>query len=258
MSLCTLCRQALPDFPFSASVENPETVYIARWLLNGPLSLHASWESFVTSLDADCPVCWTIWRSIRKSPISSPDDGIVAGFQDDIDHTTFTHKDSSYLAAIPVKGQELKLTRLLFRIWKTDQQSFERIEEEAPIPREQTSQSVADAANRWIRIYLGGDESTTLRLFESHQQRVPYIALSHRWTADTPTLLMKDYKQYCSPQLDGILPQSYRDIINDDDGRDFSQEAPLMMDIYRYAFLTIMIYWEFGETTVFASAGHEA
>ncbi|SCO91374.1 related to tol protein [Fusarium oxysporum] len=117
---------------------------------------------------------------------------------------------------------------------------------------------------------LGTGDSTTWRIIETQQDRVPYVALSHRWTENTPTLLQKNYDAYCDSQRDSILPQNYRDmldicraipvryiwidslcIIQDDNGADFRHEAPIMLDVYRFAFLTLMILWEFSDSTVF-------
>ncbi|KAF5966124.1 hypothetical protein FBULB1_11826 [Fusarium bulbicola] len=117
---------------------------------------------------------------------------------------------------------------------------------------------------------LGTSDSTTWRVIETQQERFPYVALSHRWTENTPTLLQKNYDAYCDSRPDSILPQNYRDmldicraipiryiwidslcIIQDDNGADFRHEAPIMLDVYRYAFLTLMILWEFSDSTVF-------
>ncbi|KAF5708106.1 hypothetical protein FMUND_10754 [Fusarium mundagurra] len=134
------------------------------------------------------------------------------------------------------------------------------------MPAEHTPQSAAQAANRWISICdsehpscldcatsppeakipsrlldLGASDSTTWCLFETQQQKVPYVALSHRWTADAPTLLTKDYTEYFNPQSDAQLPQSYR----------YPGDFVALCLYAMYAYLTIMICWEFGETTAF-------
>ncbi|KAF5626327.1 hypothetical protein F25303_11146 [Fusarium sp. NRRL 25303] len=302
MSLCTPCQQALPSFPSpdgtgdtNEGSQSKPIVFINPRLPETRLLLHASWESFKVSLEADCPACWTIWRNMRSSPIASPDQETAQDFRVDIPRASYNPKDFSYLFTVSVEGQGLKLPSLLLNIWKTSKKSFEQIEAESPMPTEHTPQSAAQAANLWISICdsehpscldratsppeakmpsrlldLGDSDSTTWCLFETQQKKVPYVALSHRWTADTPTLLTKDYAEYFNPQSDALLPQSYRDIleicralpiryvwidslciIQDDKGADFSLEAPLMMDVYRYAYLTLMICWEFGETTAF-------
>jgi hypothetical protein len=117
---------------------------------------------------------------------------------------------------------------------------------------------------------LGDKDCTTWRIFETQQIKVPYITLSHRWSKDTPVLLEENFHDYCNPQPDSLFPRNYRDVVSicraipiryiwidslcivqDDDGSDFQHEAPLMMDFYRYSFLTIMICWEVSDATVF-------
>ncbi|RBA14574.1 hypothetical protein FPRO05_13385 [Fusarium proliferatum] len=232
---------------------------------------------------------------MRSSPIASPDQETVQDFRVDIQRATYNPKSFAYIVTVSVEGQGLKVPMVLLNLWKTRKEFFEQIEVEAPLPTEHTPQSAAQAANRWISICdkehpacldratsppeakmptrlldLGDSNSTTWCLFETQQVKVPYVALSHRWTADTPTLLTRDYAECLNPQPDALLPQSYKDIleicralpirclwidslciIQDDNGADFSHEAPLMMDVYRYAFLTVMICWQFGETTAF-------
>ncbi|RBR10356.1 hypothetical protein FVER53590_12469 [Fusarium verticillioides] len=185
--------------------------------------------------------------------------------------------------------------RFRLNITKTSRELFEETESRNPIPAQHTAQSAAEVASRWIGVCdknhasclaratppsdakmptrlldLGTGDSTTWRIIETQQERLPYVALSHRWTENTPTLLQKNYDAYCDSQPDGILPQNYRDmldicraisirymwidslcIIQDDNGADFRHEAPIMLDVYRYAFLTLMILWEFSDSTVF-------
>ncbi|KAI1011804.1 hypothetical protein LB503_004835, partial [Fusarium chuoi] len=117
---------------------------------------------------------------------------------------------------------------------------------------------------------LGSSDSTTWQIVETCQVRVPYVTLSHRWSENTPSLLEDNYQDYCTPQPDSILPQRYIDVVSicraipirhiwidslcivqNDDGSDFRHEAPLMMDFYRYSFLTLMICWNVSNSTVF-------
>ncbi|KNB14149.1 hypothetical protein FOXG_13073 [Fusarium oxysporum f. sp. lycopersici 4287] len=313
MSLCKICQEALPDFPFSAGVGNapiirnglsakpctwektkkPKQPSQTQWLMKGRFSLHSSWETFVTSLEADCPLCWTCWRAIRSSPIASPSDEKIADFQAMITYGHFDVEDDLFNLWVCLEGTGMKAARLRLNITKTTREVYE--ENKIYIPAQHTAQSAAEAANRWIGVCdknhpscmaraapppdarmptrlldLGTGDSTTWRIIETQQDRVPYVALSHRWTENTPTLLQKNYDAYCDPQPDSILPQNYRDmldicraiqiryiwidslcIIQDDNGADFRHEAPIMLDVYRYAFLTLMILWEFSDSTVF-------
>ncbi|KAF4480169.1 hypothetical protein FAGAP_12109 [Fusarium agapanthi] len=271
----------------------PKQPLQAQWSMKGRFSLHSSWETLVASLEADCPLCWTYWRAIRPSPIASTSDERVVDFQATITYAHFDIGDDFFNLWVRLEGTGLKATRIRLNITKTSREIFE--ERNNPIPAQHTAQSAAEVANRWIGVCdknhpsclaratppsdakmptrlldLGTSDSTTWRIIETQQERFPYVALSHRWTENTPTLLQKNYDAYCDSQPDSILPQNYRDmldicraipirsiwidslcIIQDDNGADFRHEAPIMLDVYRYAFLTLMILWEFSDSTVF-------
>ncbi|KAF5646084.1 uncharacterized protein FTJAE_2173 [Fusarium tjaetaba] len=241
------------------------------------------------------PLVAICWRAIRSSPIASPSDERVADFQATITYAHFDIEDDFFNIWVCLEGTGLKATRLRLNITKTSRELFEETESKNPIPAQHTAQSAAEVANRWIGVCdenhpsclaratppsdakmptrlldLGTGDSTTWRIIETQQERLPYVALSHRWTENTPTLLQKNYDAYCDSQPDGILPPDYRDmldicralpiryiwidslcIIQDDNGTDFRHEAPIMLDVYRYAFLTLMILWEFSDSTVF-------
>lgn len=157
-----------------------------------------------------------------------------------------------------------------------------------------TPKSAADVANRWIKackvkhsqcskqdappeharmptrlLDLGDVNSKVWRIYQD-PGHVPYAALSHRWSSDTPELRSSNYENYCNFQPDSALPQNYQDIISicraipiqylwidslciiqDDNGREFSKEAPLMMNIYQHAFLTLSICWDFPGLSIF-------
>ncbi|KAH6957419.1 heterokaryon incompatibility protein-domain-containing protein, partial [Fusarium avenaceum] len=116
---------------------------------------------------------------------------------------------------------------------------------------------------------IGNADSKVWRIFQD-PRHVPYAAHSHRWSSDTPELHTSNYKNYCNAQPDDALPQSYQDIISicraipirylwidslciiqDDNGYELLREAPLMMDIYQYAFLTLSICWDFPGLSLF-------
>lgn len=127
MSLCIPCQKALPDFPCPGGTGDTREgspskpiVFINPRLPKGHLLLHSSWESFKASLEADCPVCWTIWRNIRSSPIVSSADENIEDFRADITRATYKPIDSSYLIIITIEGQGLRVPSLLLNIWKTN------------------------------------------------------------------------------------------------------------------------------------------
>ncbi|KAF5557009.1 hypothetical protein FNAPI_5586 [Fusarium napiforme] len=315
MSLCKICLTAVPDFPrivvsSESSYEttgplsairkwkkqtHPDRPLELSWTTRGESPMHLSWDAFLISLDADCPICWKIWRTIRSSAAASPFDEHIHEFRASLTLATYKPEGGQYLMGIWVTGKGIGRTQFQFRIWKTTREIFEQAEREAPIPTQHTPQSAALVTNRWLGICdtehslcmkrissspdakmpkrlldLGGKDSTTWSIFETQQAKVPYVTLSHRWSENTPALLKENYQDYCNPQPDSSFPHDYRDvvsicraipiryiwidslcIIQDDDGSDFRHEAPLMMDFYRYSFLTIMICWEVSNATVF-------
>ncbi|KAF5703420.1 hypothetical protein FMUND_13002 [Fusarium mundagurra] len=116
---------------------------------------------------------------------------------------------------------------------------------------------------------LGNAKSNTWRLYHKPEY-VRYAALSHRWSPKTRKLRTRDVKNYGNPQPDSALPQNYQDIISicraipmrylwidslciiqDDGGSEFRKEAPLMTDIYQYAYLTLSICWDFPGLSIF-------
>ncbi|KAF4465906.1 hypothetical protein FALBO_7243 [Fusarium albosuccineum] len=301
MSLCEPCRQLLPDF---ATPEDDSSLGWVQqrhnangWDLRKKIIVHSSWESFITSINHDCPICWTIWRYIRSSPIATPNDERVADFQMSTSNITYLTNLTNYtfgigLKIVPQREPE-KGPAPAFTVWKTTEESF--AEAKAPIVAEQTPESTAKAARRWISICdaehscciersllsadakmptrlldLGDSSSKTWRVCDT-QGRVIYVALSHRWSSNTPKLLKGNcLKYYNYHQPDNTLPQSYQDIIaicraipirylwidslcilQDDNGVDFRREAPIMMDIYQHAYLTLTICWDLSDSTLF-------
>ncbi|EHK24031.1 uncharacterized protein TRIVIDRAFT_128569, partial [Trichoderma virens Gv29-8] len=126
---------------------------------------------------------------------------------------------------------------------------------------------VSDAAfvpNRLL--YLGDDrtDSNTLELVEKPDRPIPYAALSHRWTKETPaksllTSNLLDRKQHGMPIAS--LPRMMQDVvlvlrrlgiqyiwidclcIIQDDKDDWKREAALMASIYTNAELTVAASW---------------
>ncbi|KAF4965992.1 hypothetical protein FSARC_6268 [Fusarium sarcochroum] len=154
------------------------------------------------------------------------------------------------------------------------------MENRLSVLKKHTPASVANFARRWLKAYdgwvdswgekslsynktcmptrlldLGNRDSKTWHLVEP-QHIIPYAALPHRWSKDTPELVSKELQNYYNPQSDAILPQSYQEIISicraipirylwidslcilqDDGGYEFRREAPLMTAIYGNAFV---------------------
>ncbi|QGI66487.1 hypothetical protein CEK26_010444 [Fusarium fujikuroi] len=312
MSLCEACRNAMPNIP--ASGDNKQLIAATFKLLSGhgdwkryeletseenwyrrdPFLLHTSWESLVSSLSDDCPICWTLWRNIRSSPIASPHNESIKDFEAKITEIDNYPESHRCYVSIRLTGHQLDTEELRFTLYRTTKEYYLEAEEEFPLATQHTPKSAAVVANRWIKtceakhsrclkpaappehanmptrlLDLGNGDSSTWRIYQA-SEHVPYAALSHRWSTDTPELRTSNHKNYCNFQPDGALPQNYQDIISicraipirylwidslciiqDDNGYEFSKEAPLMRDIYQYAFLTLSICWDFPGLSIF-------
>lgn len=329
MSLCDACRKALPYIPAPERNQDSIAAILSElgdwhrslytdsgenWCLEEPFLLHTSWESLVTSLDHDCPICWTLWRNIRSSPIASLNDEIIAGFRAEIIDIYYYSDRHRYHVDMHLMSHQLEIKEFEFSIWRTTEKYYlgkqltkplshlsftltnaqSETEAQAPLAVQHTPKSAANVANRWIKtceakhsqctkqaappedakmptrlLDLGAANSKVWRIYED-PEHVPYAALSHRWSSDTPELHTSNYKNYCNSQPDSALPQNYQDIIficraipiqylwidslciiQDDSGDEYRREAPLMMDIYQHAFLTLSICWDFPGLSLF-------
>jgi hypothetical protein len=146
MSLCKICLTAVPDFP--AIVVSSESSYETQgplsairkwkkqthpdrpleisWTTRGESPMHLSWEAFLISLDADCPVCWKLWRTIRSSAAASPFEEHVDEFRASLTLATYKPDGGQYTMGIWVTGKAIERTQFQFRIWKTSREIFER------------------------------------------------------------------------------------------------------------------------------------
>ncbi|CVL08025.1 related to tol protein [Fusarium mangiferae] len=312
MSLCKACKTALPNIPASGDNEGfiaaiskvlsehgnwsrmSDSRLGENWYRFGFFPLHASWNSLVLSLSHGCPICWTLWRNIRSSPVASPNNEAIAGFSALVFSIRNYPASRDYEVEIWLMGGKLETKFLRFSIRKITERHYLEVEREFPLVLQHTPKSAAVVANRWIktceakhsqcltqptppeharmptRLLDLGDVNSRVWRIQQDPGHVPYAALSHRWSSDTPELCSSNYKKYCNFQPDTALPQSYRDIISicraipiqyiwidslciiqDDGGSEFRNEAPLMMDIYQYAFLTLSICWDFPGLSIF-------
>ncbi|RTE73806.1 hypothetical protein BHE90_011774 [Fusarium euwallaceae] len=111
-----------------------------------------------------------------------------------------------------------------------------------------------------------GSQAKTWSLIET-SHTIPassdYVALSHRWSKDTPKLENANRSQYQTPQLDGLLPRTYQDVftlcraldiryvwidslcIIQDSVEDFEREVATMMSVYMNALCTFSVCWEY-------------
>lgn len=142
MSLCEACRKALPNIPTSGGnkdsiasisailsddgnwrrLQHPDST--ESWIVRDPFPLHTSWESLVVSLSHDCPICWTLWRNIRSSPITAPSNLRITAFKADITRIICAPAGSLYSTNIRVMGHRLETKLFLFYIWKTTEKCY--------------------------------------------------------------------------------------------------------------------------------------
>ncbi|KAJ3535803.1 hypothetical protein NM208_g6982 [Fusarium decemcellulare] len=160
--------------------------------------------------------------------------------------------------------------------WVQQRHNANEAEAKAPIAAEQTPESIANAARHWISICDAEHSCCIERSLLSADAKMPTRLLdlgdssSKTWRVCGTQGRGNCRKYYNYHQPDNTLPQSYQDIIaicraipirylwidslcilQDDNGVDFRREAPIMMDIYQHAYLTLTICWDLSDGTVF-------
>ncbi|KAF5026434.1 hypothetical protein F66182_1499 [Fusarium sp. NRRL 66182] len=258
MPFCEICQQACPDFAAPDEQQNSNDMWASSdsviWYVKHRVPLQLSWKSFSTSLDNDCPLCWVFWRHIRSSPLATTENESVERFQTCADKIEYAPNLGRYKIRISLSGLQVGSTTFDFHVWKTTKDYF-------------TDPRQSQMPSRLLD--LGEGNSTTWRIFET-RERVDYIALSHRWSAHTPQLLSTNRDSFFRGRPDSMLPRDYQDVISicraipirylwidslcifqNDEGVDFRREAPIMVDIYRHAFLTLSLCWDFANAGIF-------
>lgn len=142
MSLCESCRKALPYIPVSegnegsiAAISNVLSEHgdwhrsqfadsTECWCLREPFLLHISWESLVTSLNYDCPIYWTLWRNIRSSPIATPNNERIAGFEVEMTEIDYYPDGHQCCVSMHLMGHRLEIKEFMFSIWKTTEKYY--------------------------------------------------------------------------------------------------------------------------------------
>ncbi|GKU03647.1 tol protein [Fusarium langsethiae] len=115
---------------------------------------------------------------------------------------------------------------------------------------------------RLIDVHDHDSQTWSLMETKNHQSYSKYIAVSHRWTEDTPRLLKDNYTSFQTGQHDKVVPRNYEDVfvlcrrlniryvwidslcIFQDSADDFLEEAATMTEVYANAFCTFSICWE--------------
>jgi hypothetical protein len=130
MSLCTICQGVCED----RNWENEEvTNYcehkdpVVMLSTEGCAEImHESWEVFLESLSQDCPICWSMWRIIRSSPLADPKRETRDGFKTYVDVAIYRLERSSYFLRLDIHQHENRLSfpGPVFEIWKTSEHCF--------------------------------------------------------------------------------------------------------------------------------------
>ncbi|CZS77786.1 unnamed protein product [Fusarium graminearum] len=115
---------------------------------------------------------------------------------------------------------------------------------------------------RLIDVHGHGSKTWSLIETKKNQSFSKYVALSHRWTDDTPRLLRDNCISFQTGQHDKDVPRNYQDVfvlcrkldiryvwidslcIVQDSADDFLREASTMTEVYANAFCTFSICWE--------------
>ncbi|KAJ3516823.1 hypothetical protein NM208_g14793 [Fusarium decemcellulare] len=262
------------------------------------VTIHESWASLCASLDEECPLCWAFWRHIR-APSASFHQEEREGFRSwIIDNAPQYRPNVNYLSIwyeyirqektnVPIwltwapseaPGQAhleehigSETTLNIIRGWLTEcSTSHTRCLEREALLGKTTSN--AAVPTRLLDLYDG--QSRTWSLIETKRQSQEYskyIALSHRWSDQTPKLLRDNYTSFQRGRPDEVLPRGYQDVITlcralsvrylwidslcifQDMPEDFRREAATMINVYMNAFCTFSICCESGEAGLLRS-----
>jgi len=131
MSLCTICQRVCEDREWE---DEEVTDYwefkdhpVVMLSTDGWAKImHESWEVFLESLSQDCPICWSMWRIIRSSPLADPKSETHDGFATYVCLAVYRLERSSYFLRLDIYEQETYLCfpGPVFEIWKTSEHCF--------------------------------------------------------------------------------------------------------------------------------------
>ena len=130
MALCTICKLMCEDRkwedygPIPSGMESPVVVLYDQRKNSEKRIMHDSWEMFLASLSQNCPICWSMWRKIRSSPLTDAREEIRHDFQTQVLSVNYNLEDLGYRTQFRImeKGESLGLP--VFNIWKTTEQCF--------------------------------------------------------------------------------------------------------------------------------------
>ncbi|RGP81760.1 hypothetical protein FLONG3_145 [Fusarium longipes] len=254
-----------------------------------PGLIHSSWKSFCDSLDNYCPFCWIVWSHIRDSPTALYHNENRLVFNVWLDRHNPLRGGGILWLKCSAEIKDYKFVKLMFQ--RTTKQQFEEKLARTPVEQHMGSETTVKTVKGWISacdrsgddgcvakrrsvmnslviptrlIDVHGCNSQAWSLVETtkHQDFSKYVALSHRWTADTPRLLRDNYVATQAGRPDSAVPRKYQDVfvlcrkldiryvwidslcILQDSADDFLREAASMTEVYANAFCTFTICWE--------------
>ncbi|KAG8673794.1 hypothetical protein FPOAC1_007113 [Fusarium poae] len=183
-----------------------------------------------------------------------------SGGASDLHHVAYTV--DIHFRGLGLKSEEIKLS-----IWKTTEKWYLDTDKKLPIDDQHTPDSVAKLVNRWIGACEANHSMCFKEAVPPKTARMPARLLD---LGGSVSNTWPNYHNFLDYQPDDILPQTYKEIIaicrsiavrylwidslciiQDYGGLEFRKKAPLMTDIYQYAFLTLTILWDFPGLSVF-------
>lgn len=128
MSLCTVCQGVCEDRKW----ENEEATNfldhrdpVVMLSTEGCAKImHDSWQTFLVSLSQDCPICWSMWRIMRSSPLANPKKEDPDNFQTVICSAVYRLEHSYYSVQLGIVEKGGFLSYPCFDIWKTTEDCF--------------------------------------------------------------------------------------------------------------------------------------
>ncbi|KAH7153703.1 heterokaryon incompatibility protein-domain-containing protein [Fusarium sp. MPI-SDFR-AT-0072] len=230
MSLCTICQPICADSKWGNEeiASSPKFDGTVVWLFkdNEREIMHGSWEIFLVSLSQDCPICWSIWRILRSSPLAKPTDETQHDFQTRI----------YYMACNLIQNLHTPET-VAELVQKCSQRNSP-----GSIPPTRLLDIGTSCSNQWVIVQTA---ETTPKLLHTGG----YQAQRAYQDRQLPQHF-QDIISICRAMAIRYLWIDSLCIFQDSDD-DFRREAGIMADIYENAFLTLSICWDYSSTGLF-------
>lgn len=122
MNLCTVCQQFCPELTPDDEARINEYMDVDILKDGKKKIMHSSWEVFATSLGQDCPICWSLWRRLRSSPLATTDGEKHSNFQSWVKEARAT--SFGYILDVALPAREPLANSMFFIICKTTEKRF--------------------------------------------------------------------------------------------------------------------------------------